>query len=232
MTDSRIEIIYPLIRVPGKALGRNINWDPRSKTHRVQRRTAAPASKFYVPTNTMALDQGDLGACVGYSTAQCLNSEPFGMRLTDVEAKELYHVATEKDEFGGVWPDDDTGSSSLGGMKAAKELGYITSYTHCFNLDDVIHGLQHGPGIAGINWYESFDYPDESTGIVTPFGDIRGGHEVTVQGCDLEEGLIWFRTSWGKFGRTIQSCTGMFCMRLNVAQAMLFTDGDAAFPQK
>jgi hypothetical protein len=180
----------------------------------------------------MALDQGDIGACTGFSTVQCLNSAPFNMHLTDVEAKDLYHLATVNDNYDGTWPPDDTGSDGLSAMKSAQSLKYITSYSHCFNLDDVIHGLQSGPGIAGINWFEGFDSPNVSTGIINPDGLIRGGHEITIQGCDLEECLIWFRTSWGAFGKTVQDCDGMFCMTFDTAQTILFADGDATFPIK
>ena len=229
----RREVQPTLIHVPGKCLGRNINWDPCSKLYRVARKAGALSTQFWLPTNTDALNQGPLGACTGYSTAQCLNSAPFNDKFGDTEAKNLYHLATLNDEFADTWPPIDCGSSTLGAMKAAKSLGYISSYTHCFNLDDVIHGLQTGPGIAGIDWYEGFDDPDPVTGMVEAKGNVRGGHEVTIQGCSLEECWIDFRTSWGPdFGLTYKKVNGIFRMTFTQAQAILFTNGDVAFPQK
>jgi hypothetical protein len=222
-----------LIHVPGKCLGRNINWDPRSKRYRVARITTAPVTQFWTATNDDALNQLELGACTGFSTAQCLNCAPFSLKLTDVEAKNMYHLATINDSFAGIWPPTDTGSDTLSVMKAAKSLGYITSYSHCFNLDDVIHGLQSGPGIAGIDWYEGYDNPDPITGMVEAKGNVRGGHEITIEGCNLEECYIDLRTSWGPdFGVTYKKVNGIFRMSFTQAQAALFTNGDAAFPTK
>lgn len=223
----RKEIVPVAIEVEGKALGRHIHWDPRSKQYRVMKASSL-SSRGWVATNEDALDQGELGACTGFSTAQALNS--MGLALGFKEARDLYALATTKDEFGGTWPPTDTGSSTLGVMKAAKQLGYIKSYTHCFSLDDVLHGLQNGPGIAGITWFEGYDNPDE-TGTVLATGSPRGGHEITIVGCDTEDCWVYFRTSWGpEFGITWEKMNGVFRMSYSQAQAALFTNGDAAFP--
>jgi hypothetical protein len=214
-----------------RGLGRHINWDPRSKAFRVQRRTSTPESKWWPAMNAIALDQGGLGACTGYAAAQCLNSSPFYRNFDGRNAEYFYQLATTLDPFDGQWPPDDTGSDGLSVMKALVKLGHVKSYTHCFCLDDVIQGLQTGPGIAGINWFEGFDGPDAQTGLVKVSGVIRGGHEITIQGVDLDECLVWFRTSYGPFfGVEHNGLTGCFCMTFPTAQSILFTDGDACFP--
>lgn len=223
----RKEIIPVEIEVEGKALGRHIHWDPRSKQYRVMK-AERQTSQAWIATNEDALDQGSLGACTGFSTAQCLNG--LGLKLGYKEACDLYALATTKDEFGGTWPPKDTGSSTLGVMKAARELKYIKSFNHCFCLDDVLHGLQTGPGIAGITWFEGYDNPDEN-GTVVATGKNRGGHEITIVGCDLENFWLYLRTSWGPgFGITWEKMNGIFRMSFPQAQAALFTNGDAAFP--
>lgn len=229
--NPRIELV-PVSEVHSThPLGRHINWDPRSKAHRVERVTTCAKTKFYNATNKNALKQR-YGSCCGHSLAQCLNSEPFNLRLDNDDAERIYHEASLIDPFEGSWPPDDTGSDGLSVMRVAKKFGQISSYSHCFNLDDVIQGLQSGPGIAGINWFEGFDEPNEN-GLVLPTGRIRGGHEITIQGCDIEECLIWFRTSYGPdFGVTHKGLTGCFCMDFPTTQSVLFTDGDAVFPRK
>jgi len=232
MTNPRVEVIPVSIAHPTHPLGRHINWDQRSKARRVTRIVTDPTSHFYTATNRNALTQR-YGSCTGHSLAQCLNSSPFNHSFDDVAAEDFYSRATRIDPFEGAWPPDDTGSDGLSVMKVAKSLGYVSSYNHCFNLDDVIQGLQSGPGIAGINWFEGFDAPDPKTGIVMPSGRVRGGHQITIQGCDLEECLLWFRTSYGPtFGVTHRGLSGCFCMNFATAQAILFTDGDATFPRK
>ena len=224
----RKEIVPVDIEVEGKALGRHIHWDPRSKQYRVMKVSQRIGSRVWVATNEDALNQGGLGACCGFSEAQTLNS--MGMKLGYKEAVDLYALATTKDEFEGSYPPKDTGSSTLGVMKAAKQLGYIKSYTHCFSLDDVLHGLQNGPGIAGVTWYEGYDSPDEH-GTVVATGKPRGGHEISIIGCDTVDYWVYFRTSWGpEFGITWEKMNGVFRMSYSQAQAALFTNGDAGFP--
>ena len=144
-------------------------------------------------------DQGELGSCTGNVEAGLLMTEPLyqkGRVLTEEDAVKLYSQATHNDRLKGMYPPDDTGSSGLAVMKAAKQLGYITRYDHAFGLQQALEALVLNPVITGVNWYEGFDSPD-SKGMVKISGGIRGGHEFEVVGVDAENRTVRACNSWG-----------------------------------
>jgi hypothetical protein len=119
-----------------------------------------------------------------------------GRVLTEADAVKLYSQATHNDRIQGEYPPDDTGSSGLAVMKAAKQLGYITKYSHAFGLQQALEALVLAPVITGVNWYEGFDNPD-SSGTVSISGSVRGGHEFEVVGVDAEHQTVRACNSWG-----------------------------------
>lgn len=189
--------------VPGKPLGRHVEHDPRSREY--------PAMLGAVPVKLKTIvhrryggpfDQGQLGSCTGNATAGCLNTVPLrvvGARvLREADAVAIYSRATHLDEFAGIYPPTDTGSSGLAAAKAAKALGYITSYRHAFGIDEALQALQAGPVITGTTWLADMDDPS-AQGFVYPTGAFRGGHEYEVLGyVGGNHPYVVCENSWGK----------------------------------
>jgi hypothetical protein len=197
----------PEVEVEGKRLGRHLHHDPRSLNY--------PITEFLDQTKKITskhwrrylgpLDQGQLGSCTGNACAGMIGSVPLhinraagGPKIDENLAIELYEKATQIDEFGGEYPPTDTGSSTLGVLKAAQQLGYITSYHWGFGVHDMMLTVaQLGPVIVGVNWYEGMDHPD-GNGFLNIQGDIRGGHEFEVLAIEVETQSFIMENSWGK----------------------------------
>ncbi len=136
----------------------------------------------------------------------------------------LYAAATKLDDVVGSYPPNDTGSSGLAVMKAAKKKGWIGTYSHAFGLDHVLRSLVLRPGITGISWLSGCDVPDRE-GIVKWSGSVRGGHELELVGLVKERALVWFCNSWGTgWGRK-----GYFAMSFEDYERALHEQGDATF---
>lgn len=193
-------------------LGRVVNHDPRSKNFPAQpRKLLRPRSRLH-ELRAPALRQGDIGSCVGHTAAQWLNctvtkhnrkrgfmpGRPTNRTkyLDDHNARTLYSNATIFDQFGGVYPPDDTGSSGLGGAKALQKFGFITEYRHVFDFPTLIAVVIDQPVMLGINWYEGMYDPDDH-GVIRPTGSVEGGHEILVRGIDLQRKRFRLRNHWG-----------------------------------
>jgi hypothetical protein len=183
--------------VSGHRLGRHIEHDERSRAF-----PAARAPKVVSVAHTRhcpPFDQGQTGSCTGNAEAGVLMTDPLfvtGRSLSESDAVVLYEKATHLDRIKGSYPPDDTGSSGLAVMKAAKDLGYITGYRHAFGLQHALEALVLAPVITGVSWYEGFDSPD-ADGTVTISGSIRGGHEFEVVGIDSDARTVRACNSWG-----------------------------------
>lgn len=187
-------VVVPEKKIAGKRLGRHIHHDERSRAYRVTPHPAPRSVTWH--RHVKPFDQGDLGSCTGNAMAGALSTAPFNHRFTETRAVKLYEQATSLDDVPGQYPPDDTGSSGLAVAKAAQQDGYITSYLHCFTLDDVISALQDGPVIAGTNWHTGMDNPD-ANGYVHATGSVRGGHEYELVGVDLDAKYLLACNSWG-----------------------------------
>jgi hypothetical protein len=209
------------------ALGRVAQFDERSRGF------AAPAA---LPPRTVlwshtgpVLDQGAIGACTGFATAQACNTRPThkprGRLLTDVDGRKLYSRATELDPWPGVWPPTDTGSSGLAACKAAVEGGHITRYEWAFGFDHLLSALQSGPVMVGTNWYDSM-FRVNAGGYVTIGGDVVGGHEYLILGCAMRSGYLTALNSWGP-GWALK---GRFRIPFDVMRRLLAEQGDAVQP--
>lgn len=213
-------------------LGRHVRHDPRSRLYAA--RSDAELVTTYHHRYIPILDQGDLGSCVGNASEGCLGTYPFYDSLADgwfanyandleAGAVDIYSKATGLDPYPGEWPPTDTGSDGLSGAQACQQLGLISGYTHAFSLQDALATLTKQPVITGIAWWSSFDFPD-SDGLITKSASayIRGGHEVVVDGIDVEEQLVWFCNSWGEGW----GLGGKACMSWNTWGNLLADDGD------
>ena len=210
------------------ALGRKIEHDPRSRRFAF----AAPSVPIVAKTwrrYGAVLDQGQLGSCTGNAMAHALNSKPNHpvgrSTLRQLQAVAIYSLGTELDEFDGVYPPEDTGSSGLGVAKAAQKLGYIRSYQHAFGFDHVIASLMAGPVLIGTWWHDGMFYPDIN-GFVRPTGTRVGGHEYLLVGIEPAKQTLLFQNSWSKYW----GLGGRFKMTFDDFRTLLAADGDALIP--
>jgi hypothetical protein len=197
MPDAIVTRLIPEHADSAHRLGRHVRHDPRSWEYQAAR--APQVVTTLHERHCAPFDQGDLGSCTGNAEAGLLMTDPLSVKgrvLTEADAVKLYSQATQNDRIHGEYPPDDTGSSGLAVMKAAKQLGYITKYSHAFGLQQALAALVLAPVITGVNWYEGFDKPD-SSGTVSISGGVRGGHEFEIVGVDAEHQTVRACNSWG-----------------------------------
>jgi len=176
------------------------------------------------------LDQGNLGSCTGNATVNALGTNPLFQSLPQLTqkildeslAKGIYSDAEVIDGGAGL-PDEDEGSSGLSAAKAAKARGLISGYTHATSLNGVLTAMQAGPVITGVNWYEGFDSPN-SAGVVHVSGQVRGGHEFVLLGCDISNKMVLAMNSWGNWG-----LNGTFTFSFDDYTRLLSEQGDATY---
>jgi hypothetical protein len=212
--------------IDGKRLGRHILHDRRSRNFPAD---AAPQLQSVThQAFGLPLDQGQLGSCTANALCGALNSAPDfhgPSPRTEPQALQLYELEAKLE--GKPCPPNDPGGSGLEVCKAAKQLGWITSYRHAFGIDQALLALVLRPVITGINWYTSFDSPDTSGLVaITAGATVRGGHEVVADQIDVAAKLVWFWNSWGAhFG-----VGGRFCMSFDTWQQLLAERGDVTVP--
>lgn len=219
-----------------RSLGRNVQHDPRSKEFALPKRLP-PTKDIQWPTFGTVLQQGSTGSCTGHAAAHYLNTGEARAIMaqrklplrTNADAKNYYHLATALDQWPGVWPPDDTGSSGLAVMKALIKLGLAKQYRWAFGIQGVLGAITQGPMIVGTPWYDSMFAPD-ANGLVVPKGRVAGGHEYLLSGYQIVnktaigKNLFWFRNSWGiSWGNR-----GGFCMTVASFESLLGQQGDAA----
>jgi Cysteine protease len=198
--------------VEGRRLGRHVKHDPRSLSYLVPERDPATLTSVRHERAVPVLDQGNLGSCTGNAAEGCVGTEPFYSTLpgtvparpTNDAAKDekqavaLYSAATKLDGYSGSYPPEDTGSDGLSVAKAAQKAGLISGYQHATSLNAALAALAERPVIAGINWYDSFDYPLPSGFMtITDGAQVRGGHEICLDELDVEGQRVGFTNSWG-----------------------------------
>lgn len=212
-------------------LGRKVQHDARSRNFALDSLPLVARAKVVSKqwdNHSGVLNQGNLGACVGFSSTAALASTPnfelSGLTVdTDFEGLALrtYAQATILDEFQGQYPPDDTGSSGLGGAKALQKSGYISAYTHAFSFKALLGALQFGPVITGTKWYEGMFSPSRA-GEVKISGEVSGGHEWMIFGVDVEKKRILAQNSWGEdWGQY-----GCFWLTYATMERLLGEEGD------
>lgn len=223
MTE-RSDVIEETV-VPGRRLGRHVQHDEQSKAFRARMATAIVTASHM--RHCPAFDQGEIGSCTGNAMAGALMTDPdyrAGRELTEADAVQIYSLATNWfDLIPGGYPPDDTGSTGLAAAKAAKGLGYVSSYAWAFGLDEALRALVVGPVIIGINWYSSFDYPSSTGNISIKSGAyVRGGHEVVLDRLNVSKRTVGGCNSWG----TGWGDNGRFKMGWSTLNRLLTEQGD------
>lgn len=214
-----------------RRLGRHVRFDERSRDYRVLLDGVPVTLRARTWERAVpAFNQGSLGSCTGNAVLGLIVTEPndrdsFADKIVANQtlAVALYSRATSLDQFNGEYPPEDTGSSVLSAMKAAKEMWLIKEYRWCFGIEDVLRTLSYvGPVVIGCNWYAGFDKPN-SYGQVFPTGGIRGGHAFELLGIDPDERLVWGINSWGsRWGKS-----GRFSIGFDDLHKLLKEDGEA-----
>jgi len=185
--------------------------DPNSRNYPTRRMLGkkadeTPKSKMW--SLNLWLDQGEEGACTGFSRAHNLASSPRVVQgVTEELAHQLYQLAKHHDQWPGMQYE---GSSVLGAAKAACEMGLITEFHWAFALEDFLHGMAFwGPATVGCNWHRGMANPD-ANGYIHPTGPIDGGHAILIlgqelvwggdgpYGIDLDKSYVVWHNSWGK----------------------------------
>jgi len=181
------------------ALGRRLNHDPRNRAYGVAARLDAPAPLRTVMHNRHVpiYDQGRLGSCVANAVCGALSTGPGTARIrSERYIVGVYRWLTAHDPFDGTWPPTDTGSDATTGGAWAVATGRIAEYRHAFTLAEALAALQERPVLFGLGWYESMFDP-LSDGRLAVTGSVVGGHEVILDGIDVDAGRVWLTNSWG-----------------------------------
>ena len=181
------------------------------------------------------LDQGQLGSCTGNAETGALECDPCYAALPAAHpalgeslAVAIYSAA-EKLDGGAGYPPEDEGSTGPSAAQAAKNMGLVSGYLHCFSLADVLDALQQHPVCIGANWYDSFDSPDSSGLVAISSGaQVRGGHEFLCRGLDVDAQLLHFDNSWG----TSWGVSGSFSMSYDTLGRLLSEQGDATISDR
>lgn len=178
-------------------LGRLEQFDERSLNFPVMALIStaqATAPRSYTWSCLPYLNQGNVGACVGFSWTHELAARPTVLGVTQEQAFDVYRSAQKIDE----WPGEAyEGTSVLAGAKILKERGFLDEYRWAFSVNDLILAVGYkGPAVLGIPWYDGMFTPD-SQGIIRPTGPVAGGHAILCNGVSLKNKLFRLHNSWG-----------------------------------
>lgn len=209
-----------------RAFGRIVNHDPRSRGFAAPRATARQPVAHRI--HGRLLNQGHLGACVGFAGAYALNTDPLhksGEKLrTNTDGRNFYHEATLVDQWPGQWPPTDTGTDVNGLGQALRAKSIITGWTHCFGIDHTLDALQLGPVLIGVEWTQDMMVTDPD-GFIHATGAVVGGHEVMLY-ADPCTGFVVGRCAWAAWGINRK---GDFKLSYEDLADRLANDGDATF---
>lgn len=184
-------------------LARLRQFDARSKQYPVRELVKARSPRSYTWPCTQHLDQGQEGACVGFSIAHELIAKPVAVRgiTAKFAIEKIYWEAQRNDPWeGGAYPGAKPqyeGTSVLEGIKAAHKLGHITEYRWAFGLDDLVLAVGHcGPAVLGLNWYDGM-FDTHVCGYLHVTGELAGGHAILCKGVNVKSRYFVLHNSWG-----------------------------------
>lgn len=177
-------------------LDRIPEFDEKSRSYPVRQLMGTKKPRSYTWRVNSWLDQGQEGACVGFSWSHELAGRPKEIQgVTNVTAQAVYYRARQLDEWAG---ENYDGTSVIAGAKAVQEQGYIQEYRWAFGLDDLILAVGYqGPAVLGVNWYEGM-FDTDKDGFVRVTGGIMGGHAIVCHGVNLKGRYFKLHNSWGK----------------------------------
>jgi len=182
------------------SLGRLPQFDERSREYSIRTLVEPKPLRSYTWSCATVLDQLSEGVCVGCAWAHEMAARPRVWPVDLQLARLIYREAT----FIDPWPANDQpvvnynhGTSILAGAKIATQLGHYKEYRWAFDMQEALLALSYfGPGVAGVNWYESMYDPDAS-GLLHITGQPVGGHAILVNGLNVAKKLVRVHNSWG-----------------------------------
>lgn len=155
------------------------NPDPASRLFLAPHTESTRHSRYW--RTASILDQGSEGACVGHGVVGALIAQPLRLALPHPQttAFGMYYGSRRIDE----WPGEDyEGTSVNAGMKLARELGLISGWEWCPDIERLkATVLEDGCVVVGMNWDANMGRPDEQ-GLVDIGGGLRGGHCLFING--------------------------------------------------
>lgn len=189
-TDSDVTLTPPL----DPRLDRLPEFDEASRRFGVRELLPQAPPRSYTWACKTWLDQGQEGACTGFSWGHLAAARPRPRAMDNAGAEAIYHRARQLDQYPG---EDYEGSSVLGAAKACVDFGYITSYHWAFSVDELAHAVGYvGPAVLGINWYAGMAQTNDA-GFVEATGALLGGHAILCNGVDVKRRSFRLHNSWG-----------------------------------
>jgi hypothetical protein len=218
--------------VKDRRLARLRQFDERSRQYPIRTRVSGKKTRNYLWRCTPHLNQGEEGACVGFSVTHELSSRPCEISRLNAKfaVEQIYWEAQRLDDWnGGSYPGAKPkydGTSVLCGIKAAQKLGYILEYRWAFSLQDLVMAVGHvGPAVLGLNWYEEMFDP-KSCGHLHIGGEAAGGHAILCKGVNVDQRYFILHNSWGpRWGSS-----GDARISWDEMDRLLHEDGEAVIP--
>lgn len=212
-------------------LDRVRQFDEQSRNYPLRQPKGRRARRSYTWRCDKYLDQGEEGACVGFSIGHELAAHPAPVPRIGPSfcRKKIYWEAQRRDPWdGGEYPGARPrygGTSLLEGVKVAHDLGWFEEYRWTFSFSNFLLGLgYHGPAVIGITWYEGMFDADDA-GFVAPGGEPIGGHCILANGVDVRARTVTLHNSWGR-GWGVQ---GECKVRWKDLDDLLMDAGEAVF---
>lgn len=223
-------------------LGRREEYDPRNENYLVRKLfldqyggEPTGATYRYWWENGAWYDQGATGTCVGHGWAHEIEDAPHTHPDELVDPYDIYDLATTLDPWGDNDHDVNAGTSVLAGAKAAKQLGFVSTY-YWASPDRTLYDVQqavlyHGPVVLGTVWtQEMFDPPivrrHSLLGIKEVSTEPIGGHCYVLNGVNMETGIFRLKNSWGRGWADSGHCRITF----QAVEYLLALDGEACVP--
>jgi hypothetical protein len=177
-------------------LDRVPQFDEQSREYPIRQLVVTKSPRSYTWRVNSWLDQGQEGACVGFSWSHELAGRPKEVKnISNETARAVYNKAKQLDEWAG---ENYEGTSVLAGAKAVQEQGYVKEYRWAFGIDDLILAVGHqGPAVLGLNWYSDMFDTDEK-GFIHASGSLMGGHAIVCHGVSVKGQYFKLHNSWGK----------------------------------
>lgn len=188
--------------------------------------------RYWNPSRTV-LDQGSEGACVGFAWTTALMCAPHKIqpKKPNKQGQGTYELARYVDYWEG---EDYEGTSVLAGAKVLQELGFISEYRWCFNVQEVIDAILHiGPVVIGIPWFEGM-YETGPNGLVHLGGKLAGGHAICLYAYNSRrdfigapsQTVVYWRNTWG----TEYGSNGTGYITVSDLAILLAQEGEACVP--
>jgi hypothetical protein len=153
-----------------------------------------------------------------------------GKQWTNDDTTVLYREETHLDDsvIPGHYEPDDTGSTGWYSFKALQKRGLVKAYFHAFGTNAALNVLEVRPISIGVDWYESFDYPDKNGYLKSPRRGEKpvGGHQFVGRGQNPVDRSVFCDNSWN----TDWGLGGSFKISWTLFDSLLRAGGDVTYP--